>query len=73
MHTISPEFTSAASTVRTPQLHVRKLRLEVQEADAWEATPRNSLTRARRRLWAVAGWAIGASAVLTWAVWELIR
>ncbi len=72
MYSVSPELTTAASPGRTRQLHVRKLRLESREADAWQPSTRNTLAvGTRRRFWTVAGVAIAGSALLAWGTWEL--
>lgn len=71
MYPASPNL--SVSAPRAPQLYVRKFRLEVQEADAWQASQRAAMTtRVRRRAWIYLGSLLSASALLLWGAWEWV-
>jgi predicted RNase H-like nuclease len=72
MFTASSNLVVSAPADRTPQLHVRKLRLEVREAEGFVIPDRAALAvRARRRAWWVAGSIATAGAAL-WTAWALL-
>ncbi len=72
MFTANSNLIVSAPAARTPQLHVRKLRLEVREAEGVIIPDRATLAmRARRRAWLLAGSIATAGAAL-WAAWALL-
>ena len=72
MFTASSNLVVSAPAARTPQLHVRKLRLEVREAEGLSVPDRATLAaRARRRAWLVAGSIVTVGAAL-WTAWTLL-
>lgn len=72
MITANPNL--SVSAPRVPQLYVRKFRLETQEAEAWQVPQRVALReRVRRRAWLYAASVLGASSLLIWIGWELVR
>lgn len=72
MYPASPPL--SVGTARVPQFHVRKFRLEVQEAESWQVPDRLALAaRLRKRALVYVSSLLSLGGLLCWAGWELLH